>query len=231
MPALADPQRAIAHRQAIYHRGKVLAANGGSLDIFPTGIIEPAGLVLRGLVAAEGATVTIETGFGLGLSTLFVVEGAGIGARHTAIDPYQKSDWQDAGVRTITDAGLADRVELIREDSAIALPLLLAEGRTFELGFVDGGHHFEHVFLDIYYMTRLVRPGGLVIVDDLWMPAVQAAVAYARTNLGCAAESRPDPAAKRFAILRLPPAPPQRAWDHFIPFAAPGSETPGNRAT
>ena len=216
MPALDD--RALAHRSSIYKTGKVMASNGRTIDAFPSGITEAAGLVLRDQVAAERATSTIETGFALGLSALFLIEGAGSEASHTAIDPFQKSDWLDAGVRTITDAGLADRVELIREDSAIALPMLLAEGRGFDLGFVDGGHHFEHAFLDVYYMTRLVRPRGLVIVDDLWMPAVQAAVAYATSNLGCTSEAHPNPAAKRFAILRLPQAPPARAWDHFSPF-------------
>jgi hypothetical protein len=35
-----------------------------------------------------------------------------------------------------------------------------------------------------YFMTRLVRPDGLVVVDDMWMPAVRTAVAYVDQNLG-----------------------------------------------
>jgi hypothetical protein len=36
-----------------------------------------------------------------------------------------------------------------------------------DLAFVDDSHFFEHAVLDIYYLTKLVKAGGLVLVDDL----------------------------------------------------------------
>ena len=32
-------------------------------------------------------------------------------------------------------------------------------------------------------MDRLVKPGGLIVVDDMWMPGVRLAVAYVERNL------------------------------------------------
>ena len=90
----------------------------------------------------------------------------------------------------------------------------------FDFILVDGGHWFENAFIDLFFALRLVKPGGLVAIDDVWMPAVQHAVRYATTNLGATQETRADlPESKRFALLRAPMDPPKRAWDHFVPFA------------
>ena len=155
------------------------------------------------------------------------------GGRHTAIDPFQQESWRGAGLRTLREAGVDDVVEVIQEESQLALPRLVAEGREFDLAFVDGDHRFEGVFLDLYFMTRLVRPGGVIVVDDMWMPAVRTAVAYVEKNLGATLEPDALPNAFRWrrwrisrgvpsgtgdmAVLRLPSERPQRRWDEFVP--------------
>jgi hypothetical protein len=35
---------------------------------------------------------------------------------------------------------------------------------------------------------------------------------------GLAFGTDPDPAAKRFGLMRSSSTPPERAWDHFVPF-------------
>lgn len=229
MPTIAPPPRAqtLARlrelRRSLYAAGQVPGETRGSIAIHPTGLAEAAGECLLALVIREQAAATIETGMALGLSTLFLVEGIlnapADAPHHTAIDPYQTRDWRSAGLRALRESGVAQFVTLIEDDSALALPRLVSEGRRFDLGYVDGGHLFENAFLDIYYMHRLVRPGGLIVVDDLWMPAIRAAVSYATLNLGLTREDQPDPAARRFAVLRTPTAPVSRPWDHFVPFA------------
>jgi hypothetical protein len=109
---------------------------------------------------------------------------------------------------------------------------MVSEGRAFDLGFVDGDHRFEGVFLDLYYMTRLVRPGGVVVVDDMWMPSVRVAVSYAERNLGATLEPDALPDGFRWrrralgrgvrggsgdmAVLRLPSERPKLRWDDFV---------------
>jgi predicted O-methyltransferase YrrM len=126
-----------------------------------------------------------------------------------------------------------DLVEVIEEESQLALPRLVSEGREFDLAFVDGDHRFEGVFVDLYFMTRLVRPGGLVVVDDMWMPAVRTAVAYVERNLAATMEPDALPNAFRWrrrrlsrgvpggtgdtAVLRLPNERPALRWDEFVP--------------
>lgn len=210
-------------RERVYLTGRAAGESGRELEAFPTAMKAEAGSVLRHLAQRERAVRTIETGFAFGLSAMFILEGAlaaGAGAvRHVAIDPFQKRDWDNAGLRALREAGVSHLLELVEEDSALALPRMVAEGRRFDMGFVDGGHLFENAFIDIFYLQRLVRPGGLIVIDDLWMPAIRAAVAYFTRNAGMAEEGLDGfEGAKRFSILRTPESPVKRPWDHFVEF-------------
>lgn len=222
MPDLA---RLIAE---IYERESVQG-----LDIFPHSVDRATGEALRDLAIAEGARRTIEVGLALGLSALFLCQAVRErGGRHVAIDPFQDESWRGVGLRTLSDAGVADIVEVVEEESQLALPRLLSEGREFDFAFIDGDHRFEGVFLDLYYMTRLVQPGGLVVVDDMWMPSVRMAVAYVERNLGATLEtaalpggfgwrrrplSRGVPGGRGdMAVLRLPGERLELAWDRFV---------------
>jgi predicted O-methyltransferase YrrM len=217
-----------------YGRGSVSDGSGRALELAPHSIGREQGQALRALAVAEGAERTIEVGLALGMSALFLCQAIlDRGGRHVAIDPFQQESWNGAGLRTLRDAGVEDMVEVIEEESQLALPRLVAEGREFDFAFVDGDHRFEGVFLDLYFMTRLVKPGGLVLVDDVWMPAVRTAVAYVENNLGGTLEPDALPGGFRWrrrplsrgvpggtgdtAALRLPRERPRLSWDEFVP--------------
>src|SRR5688500_15782199 len=217
----------------IYARGSVHDDDGNTLDLRPHSVERAQGEALRDLAIAEGAERTIEVGLALGMSALFLCQAVlPRGGRHVAIDPFQAESWNGAGLRTLREAGVGDLVEVIEEESQLALPRLVAEGREFDLAFVDGDHRFEGVFLDLYFMTRLVRPGGLIVVDDMWMPAVRTAVAYVERNLALTMEPDALPNAFRWrrrllrrvvpggtgetAVMRLPKERPALRWDEFV---------------
>ncbi len=221
------------HIEQAYSRGSVPASDGTAMSLAPHAIDRAAGEALRDLAIAEGARRTIEVGLALGLSALYLCRAASERAgRHVAVDPFQQESWGGAGLRTLRDAGAEQIVEVIQEESQLALPGLVAQGREFDFAFIDGDHRFEGVFLDLYYMTRLVRPGGLIVVDDLWMPSVRMAVAYVERNLGATLEPDALPNGFRWrrrpmsrglpdgsghmAALRLPGARPALAWDAFV---------------
>jgi predicted O-methyltransferase YrrM len=217
-----------------YGRGWVSDASGARVDLAPHSLERAQGEALRDLAIAELAERTIEVGLALGMSALFLCQAVlPRGVRHVAIDPFQRESWNGAGLRTLREAGVEDMVEVIEEESQLALPRLVGEGREFDLAFVDGDHRFEGVFLDLYFMTRLVRPDGVVVVDDMWMPAVRTAVAYVERNLGATLEPDALPNAFRWrrrplsrgvpggtgdtAVLRLPSERPMPRWDEFVP--------------
>jgi predicted O-methyltransferase YrrM len=134
---------------------------------------------------------TLEVGCGLGKSAVAIMLATGRG--HVVIDPFQEN-YGFRGVGNVEGAGLGDRLDFRAEPSCTALPALLAEGRTFDFVFVDGSHRFDDILLDFTFADLLLRPGGYVVFDDLWMRTAQLVLAYIRTNRP---DYRRDPGAPR----------------------------------
>jgi hypothetical protein len=63
------------------------------------------------------------------------------------------------------------RVEKIKSRSKPALDALIAQGRRFDLAYVDGGHRYDDVMADSVAVWKMIEPGGTVIWDDYeWAP-------------------------------------------------------------
>jgi predicted O-methyltransferase YrrM len=204
--------------------GTAVARSDGTLhNIFPVAVYTAEGEALRGWVLREGATRTIEIGLGYGISALHVCEGllgnADPTARHVAIDPYQATRFANCGLQFLKEAGIVEMVEHHAEESQIALPRFLGEARSFHLAFVDGNHRFDGVFLDLVYLGRLVRAGGIVFADDYQLPAVARAVSFCVTNLGWTLEevSAADDL-HRWAVLRTSAVADTRPFDYYVDF-------------
>jgi predicted O-methyltransferase YrrM len=204
--------------------GTAVARSDGTLhSIFPVAVYAAEGEALREWVLREETTRTIEIGLGYGISALHICEGllgnADTAAQHVALDPYQATRFAGCGLQFLEEAGVAEMVEHHAEASEIALPRFLGEARSFHLAFVDGNHRFDGVFLDLVFLGRLVRAGGLVFVDDYQLPAVARAVSFCVTNLGWTLEevSAADDL-HRWAVLRTSAVPDTRSFDYYVDF-------------
>lgn len=229
VPPVDHPARDFAHarvkavRERLLRDGSVTGHDGSTHELFPISISAIESVALRDWVIREEATRTIEIGLAHGISALAICEGllapADSAARHVVIDPNQSSYFADSGVQCLEEAGVADIVEHHAEESQIVLPRFLEEGRTFDLAFVDGNHRFDRVFLDLAYLGRLVRPGGVVFADDYQMPAIARAVNFFVQNLDWTVEE--DSAADdlhQWVVLRTPTEPDERPFDYFVDF-------------
>ncbi len=183
MTSAQQPDREITLgrvRQVIGHLvgdGRAVARSDGSVHtLFPVAIGPAEGAAIRSWVIRERASRTIEVGLGYGISALFVCEGLlTIGepaARHVVIDPYQDTRFAGCGLQFLDDAGVGGLVEHHAEESQITLPRLVSEGRRFDLAIVDGNHRFDAVFVDLFYLGKLLRPGGVTFVDDYHLPRI-----------------------------------------------------------
>src|SRR4029079_12503778 len=161
---------------------------------------------LRDMLVAHDAHVVIEIGLAYGSSALAIGEGlcwtGATETSHIIIDPFQATSYENVGWEALKAAGVADRCTLIEEPSSIALARLVADGFTADAAFVDGSHRFHEVFVDLYFLRKLVRPGGLIILDDAAWPSVATALRYVELNLGW----QPETMTGRLTARRLPAA-------------------------
>ena len=199
-------------RDRLFDTGSAAAnADGGRRDVFPVAIGRNEGLALRDWVIRERARRTVEIGLGFAVSTLFILDGLleNRDGRHVAMDPYQftslpihTTTYAGAGLQILEEAGVRDLVEFVPEESQVALPRFLAEGRRFDFAFVDGNHRFEAAFLDLIYCGRLLDEGRIVFVDDTQLPGIAAAVRFCSSNLGWRIEDQGEEPSHAWCVLR-----------------------------
>jgi hypothetical protein len=136
-------------------------------------------------------------------------------ARHVIVDAYQQH-FHGSGWAAIAGAGLAGLCSLVEERSQLALPRLLGDGFVADAAFVDGSHIFHNVFVDLFYLRELVRPGGLVILDDCSYLSVATAARYFEVNTGWEPELIAWPT--RLRAFRLPKPRTEPDFKSFRPF-------------
>ncbi|MFI6762051.1 class I SAM-dependent methyltransferase [Micromonospora sp. NPDC050417] len=192
--------------------------------------------LLRDLLVSEGVRTVVEVGLAYGSSALAVGEALlTVGSphpRHVVIDPFQQQAFANVGWDLLRSAGLDSITSLVAAPSSIALAELVTEGLVADAAFVDGSHRFHEVFVDLYYLRKIVRPGGLVVLDDDWTPSVRTAVRYYERNLGWTVLPDAfadgtlrtlggDPAAEsvpRCRAVRLPAQTVEPPFEEFHPF-------------
>lgn len=135
-------------------------------------------LFLQQVIEDNGGSQGIEIGLAYGLSTLFICESiSGKKDRHlVSIDPFQEAHWKNIGLANIERAGYSDFVDFHSEFSYLVLPKLLAEGRRFDFAYVDTSKQFEIIMTDAFYLSRLLKVGGIMIFDDCLFPGIQKAM-------------------------------------------------------
>ncbi len=108
---------------------------------------------------------------------------------NTEEQSYKQLTQELPGAEARFDGNLApfqDRMEKIKSASHAALERLTAQGRQFDLAYIDGSHLRDDVMADSVGVWRLLAPGGIVIWDDYTWEA------------GLPPEQRPQPAIDAF---------------------------------
>ncbi len=191
--------------EEIYTSGLVRGTSGKApRAVSESGMPREEGEAIARLVKQESAKSTLEVGFAVGLSAMFICDALKDDPehRHVTIDPFQNEGYDGLGLENVTAAGFRDRITFYEESSHLALPRLESEGLRLDVAFIDGSHLFDYTLLEFFYIDRMLRPGGLVIFDDTWMPAVAKAVRFAVTNRGYTDESRGLPATGMHRVAR-----------------------------
>ena len=68
------------------------------------------------------------------------------------------------------------------QSTQLALPLLIGQEFVADAAFADGSHIFHNVFVDLCFLREIIRPGGLIVLDDCDWASVATAVRYFELN-------------------------------------------------
>ena len=100
-----------------------------------------------------------------------------------SIDPFQKTQWNNNGIKLLTNSKLISRHKLIEKKSYEAMPELLKDNEgKFDFIFIDGWHTFDYTLVDFFYADKILRKGGIIAVDDAKHQGVAKCLKYIDTN-------------------------------------------------
>jgi predicted O-methyltransferase YrrM len=151
----------------------------GNLLSLESAIPAEEGERISACIRSHSFSRSLEIGCAYGISSLYICEAISkqSNPHHIIIDPFQTADAHSVGVQNLRKAGFGCW-ELIEQLSEIALPNLLQNGVRIQFALIDGYHTFDQVLLDFYYVDRLLEDGGVVVFDDVHMPAIDKVVRY-----------------------------------------------------
>jgi predicted O-methyltransferase YrrM len=185
--ASSDLARALREeiRQA-YLLGYVEGRDGRCYEIYPDSITPERAAFLESACSFAKPTATLEIGMAWGMSTLAILSVLAESGRsfrpHVVIDPLQKPRYREAALLSTRRASAEGLIEFHPRTSVAILPKLA--GRVFDFAFVDGGHHYSNVLCDVWLLHPLLKPGAIVVLDDVWFDDVQRVCAFAEKYLG-----------------------------------------------
>jgi hypothetical protein len=117
---------------------------------------------------------TLETGAGFS-TILFAVHGC----EHTCIAPDR--DLLNRIRMYCTDHSIStENIRFIDASSIIVVPQL--PEAAYDLALIDGCHGFPTAFVDFLYITRALRVGGTLIIDDLHIYTCRTIALYMRSD-------------------------------------------------
>jgi caffeoyl-CoA O-methyltransferase len=156
------------------------------------------GALLALLVQLTGARRIVEVGTFTGYSSTAMALALPPGGEIVCCDVSK--EYTDVALRAWAEAGVADRVELRLAPAVETLDALLAAGGAggFDMAFIDADKENYAAYYE--RALRLVRPGGLIAIDNvLWSGRVAdqgnqeaSTLAIRALNATIAADARVD---------------------------------------
>ena len=129
----------------------------------------------------EPSTI-LEVGMANGISSAYLAKAQNTYLKeknaHVVIDPFQSTQWSNAGIALLKRLDLYENVRFVEDYSLSAIPQLEKDGHRFDFAFIDGSHCLDHTLSDLVTADRVLNIGGLIVFDDSADFGVKYAVKY-----------------------------------------------------
>ena len=159
-------------------------ADGIAPDMFPTGISYTQGQFLSRAVSRHKPDVVVELGFRYGISSLWIQSAQRPPKQHIIVDPYHhipyppKKSTIDDFIKNQKGVTLVDHMT-----SQEYLAAMLTAGKKADMVFIDASQWFDSVMTDMFFVSRLLRINGIVIIRNMWNRPVRKAIMFYLRNL------------------------------------------------
>jgi predicted O-methyltransferase YrrM len=207
-------------------------------DIFPMAVSKKEGMLLATLIDRYTPRVFVELGFRYGIASLWIQSAEHKPDRHIIIDPYHHIPYPPRK-KTIDDLIKKQAGVTLEEhkNSQEKLAELSYDGIDVDMAFIDASQWFDSVITDLYFLTRILRKDGIVVIRNMWRTPVRKAVMYYLKNLPYAIVGiapwqewiikyvpivgevllRVIVRSVGLCVLQLKEKD-NRTWDHYVPF-------------
>lgn len=214
--ALDDPSFTAALRSLHAHENQ-MGIDGRKHAVNDISGVNPEdGKLLYDICRTVKARNTLEIGFAYGVSTMYILAALranGFGT-HTAIDPFEKSEWDGIGLQKVVETHSEAQFRFIEEKSITAIHQL--SGQQYDFIFIDGSHLFDDALLDFKLADTHCSDNCVIAFHDAgWMPAVQKTVHFIERNRADYVRLR-SPVGIIALFRRI--GTDKRDWQHFADF-------------
>jgi len=161
-------------------------------------------------------SLIIECGCQHACSTLYMLQGLADNqhGRLISIDPNEMlGDHPGVGLANIRRAGLESWHECLLTGSEYALPDLCRKRSAVDFAFIDSSHMFDQTIVELYFLNRMLRLGGMIGLHDYFLPGIYTALQFLLSNLPYSLTS--TTASVSFIEKQAADG---RPWWHFVHF-------------
>ncbi len=175
------------------------------------------GSALAALHNSIKPSLSIEIGLAYGFSALFILDSMFENnyGKHVAIDPYEVAVYHGIGLKSIHDLKFDDRFEWQEATAIDALSTMRRGGVRAQYIYIDGHHTFDASLIDFCCSDKILDTGGVIILDDMWMPSIKTVVSFIKNNFQH--YEHVDVDCGNICCLKKT-GEVYRPWDHFVSF-------------
>lgn len=124
---------------------------------------------------------SLEIGLAYGISSLFICEaldGLNNNHEHIIVDPEADEYWKNIGIYNLKKHGYYKFVRYYKDYSYNILPDLYKKGERIQFAYIDSTKLMDVLFVDFFYITKMLDIGGVVIFDDCCIESIRNLARY-----------------------------------------------------